>query len=243
MEFTVKLDRYEGPYTKLLELIEQRKLSITEISLVSVADDYISYIKTLEQKNLVDISQFIVVASTLILMKVKSLLPGIVYTEEEEKQVHDLERKLELYAILTDACQKTASFYNKGPLHSREYVKYKGEPVFVPDNRVTKEMIQSIATLTLMSFITPKQLVKVAVEQALRIENVIESLLERVRTIPQVTLQSLANGAGTIEERKKILIVNFIAILELLRTGSINVEQQVDGGEISIVSSLKVKSP
>ena len=97
MEFTVKLDRYEGPYTKLLELIEQRKLSITEISLVEVADDYIAYIRTLEKKDLVDISQFIVVATTLILMKAKSLLPGVVYTEDEEKQVHDLEYKLDLY--------------------------------------------------------------------------------------------------------------------------------------------------
>ncbi len=123
MEFTVKLDRYEGPYTKLLELIEQRKLSITEISLVSVADDYIAYIKTLEQKNLVDISQFIVVASTLILMKAKSLLPDVVYTEEEEKQVHDLEKKLELYAMLTRACSKITSIYMKQQLHSREYVK------------------------------------------------------------------------------------------------------------------------
>lgn len=234
MEFTVKLDRYEGPYTKLLELIEQRKLSITEISLVSVADDYIAYIKTLEQKNLVDISQFIVVASTLILMKAKSLLPDVVYTEEEEKQVHDLEKKLELYAILTSACSKITSIYMKQQLHSREYVKYKGSPVFIPDERVTGIFLQSIASLTLMSFVTPKQLVKVAVEQALRIENVIETLLERVRTAKNVTLQGLTSSATTLEERKKLLIVNFIAILELLRSGSINVEQHKDGGEIRI---------
>ncbi|MCF7843601.1 segregation/condensation protein A [Candidatus Gracilibacteria bacterium] len=237
MEFTVKLDRYEGPYTKLLELIEQRKLSITEISLVSVADEYIAYIKTLEQKNLVDISQFIVVASTLILMKAKSLLPGVVYTEEEEKQVHDLERKLELYAMLTNACTKLSSVYMKKILHSREYMKYKGDPVFVPDNRVTSIFLQSIASLTLMSFVSPKQLVKVAVEQALRIENVIENLLERVRTAKEVTLQSLADTGSTIEERKKLLIVNFIAMLELLRSGSINAVQHADGGEINILKS------
>lgn len=234
MEFTVKLDRYEGPYTKLLELIEQRKLSITEISLVSVADDYIAYIKTLEQKNLVDISQFIVVASTLILMKAKSLLPGVVYTEEEEKQVHDLEHKLELYALLNSACVKITSIHMKNSLYSREPAKYKNIVVFVPDARVTGNFLQSIAFLTLMSFVNPKQLVKVAVEQALRIENVIEKLLERVKNVSSVTLQSLAGGAGTIEERKKLLIVNFIAMLELLRSGSISAEQHVDGGDIKI---------
>lgn len=234
MEFTVKLDRYEGPYTKLLELIDQKKLSITEISLVSVADEYIEYIKTLEQKNLIDISQFIVVASTLILMKAKSLLPGVNYTEEEEKQVHDLEYKLELYAMLAGACSKINSVYLKKKLYTREHIKHKGGSIFVPDNRVTSVMLQSIALLTLASFVTPKQLVKVAVEQALRIENVIEGLLDRVKKMQSVTLQSLADGAKTVEERKKLLIVNFIAMLELLRSGSINAEQHTDGGEIQI---------
>lgn len=237
MEFTVKLDRYEGPYTKLLDLIDEKKLSITEISLVSVADEYIAYIKTLDQKNLVDISQFIVVASTLMLMKAKSLLPGVVYTEEEEKQVHDLERKLELYALLAEASGKLRSVHMKHRLFSRDRIAYKGGSVFVPDPRVTKEMLQSIASLTLASFITPKQLVKVAVEAALRIENVIESMLTRVRTMQSVSLQSLADGAKTIEERKKLLIVNFIALLELVRSGAIQADQSADGGDINLVSS------
>lgn len=237
MEFTVKLDRFEGPYTKLLELIEERKLSITEISLVSVADEYIAYIRTLNDKNLVDISQFILVASTLMLMKAKSLLPGVTYTEEEEKQVHDLEHKLELYALLMGACGHIRSVYMKTPLYSRERITYKGGPVFVPDNRVTGAMLQSIARLTLATFVTPKQLVKVAVETALRIENVIESMLGRVRTMQAVTLQSLAEGARTVEERKKLLIVNFIALLELIRSGAIRAEQSADSGDISIESA------
>lgn len=236
MEFTVKLDRYEGPYTKLLELIEQRKLSITEISLVSVADDYIAYIKSLEQKNLVDISQFIVVASTLILMKAKSLLPGISYTEEEEKQVHDLEAKLELYAMLTKACTLIKGVYGKTVLYGKERSKNRGAVVFVPDKRVDTAMLQSIALLTLATFIQPKVLVKVAVEQALRIENVIEGLLKRVSSAGNISLRGLASSAGTAEEQKKLLIVNFIALLELLRSGGVRAEQNVDGGDIEIQS-------
>lgn len=238
MEFTVKLDRYEGPYTKLLELIEQRKLSITEISLVSVADDYIGYIKSLDQKNLIDISQFIVVASTLMLMKAKSLLPGVVYTEEEEKQVHDLENKLLLYALLTEASSKIKSIYGKAILYSRKAASQKDMHVFVPDARVDVTMLQSIALLTLATFIQPKALVKVAVEQALRIENVIEGLLKRVSAAGSVSLQSLAAGAVTLEEQKKILIVNFIALLELLRSGGISAEQHSDGGDIQIQQKL-----
>lgn len=238
MEFTVKLDRFEGPYTKLLDLIEDKKLSITEISLVAVSDDYIAYIRTLDQKNLVDISQFILVASTLMLMKAKSLLPGVVYTEEEEKQVHDLERKLELYALLTGASGRIRNIFMKQRLFSRDRIVYKGGSVFVPDQRVTKEMLQSVAQLTLASFITPKQLVKVAIDAALRIENVIESLLTRVRSMQAVSLQSLADGTKTIEERKKLLIVNFIALLELVRSGAIMAEQTADGGDINLSTTI-----
>lgn len=242
MEFNVKLDRYEGPYTKLLELIEGRKLSITEISLVTVADDYIAYIKTLDQKNIVDISQFILVASTLMLMKAKSLLPGVVYTEEEEKQIFDLEKKLELYALLMAAANNVRSIYGKTELFSRPHVTNKEIKVFVPDARVNKELLQSVAFLTLASFITPKALVKVAVEQALRIENVIEKLLDRVNNVRAVTLQSLAEGASTLEERKSILIVSFLALLELLRLGSLSAEQHSDGGEIQITSSVNTST-
>lgn len=234
MEFTLKLDRFEGPYTKLLELIESRKLSITEISLVDVSDEYIAYIKTLDQKNLVDISQFILVASTLMLMKAKSLLPGVVYTEEEEKQVHDLEYKLELYALLSQGSEKIKALYGKSVLYSRPHFKPKDLNVFIPDDRVTPQFLQSILSLTLMSFVTPKSLVKVAVEQALRIENVIESLLERVKSTQSITLQNMAPPNANKEEQKKVLIVNFIALLELLRAGSLQAQQHEDGGDIVI---------
>lgn len=234
MEFTLKLDRFEGPYTKLLELIESRKLSITEIALVDIADDYIAYIKTLDQKNIIDISQFIVVASTLMLMKAKSLLPGVVYTEEEEKQVHDLEYKLELYALLSKGGDLLKTIYGKRVLYARPHLKPKNLTMFVPDERVTPVFLQSIISLTLMSFITPKALVKVAVEQALRIENVIESLLERVKNAQSLSLQSVAPSASTREEQKKFLIINFIALLELLRVGTIQAEQHADGGDITI---------
>lgn len=237
MEFNVKLDRFEGPYTKLLDLISDRKLSITEISLVNVADDYINYIKSLDTKDHSDISQFILVASTLVLMKAKSLLPGIVYTEEEEKQVHDLEHKLEIYKILTEATGFVRGIYDKNILYERERIKYKGEAIFVPDQIVTKEVLQSVMLLTLANFNIPKQAMHVSVEQATRIELVIENLLKRVSDAPTVTLNSLAQTATNFAEKKKLLIINFIALLELVRNGSISASQTAETGDIYISSN------
>jgi segregation and condensation protein A len=234
MEFNVKLDRYEGPYTKLIDLIAERKLSITEISLVSVADDYIKHVQGLSEKNLVDISQFIVVASTLMLMKVKSLLPGVTYTEEEEKQVHDLEHKLELYQLLTSASVHVRKSYMKTPLHARKRSKLPGTTMFLPDARVTLVFLESIARLTLQSFKVPQALISIAVAQTLRIEDVITGLINRINTVQSMTLASLASAGETIEEKKKLLIVNFIALLELLKAGTVQVHQELEGGEIHI---------
>ena len=102
MTFTVKQNKFEGPYHKLLELIEARKLLISEFSLAEIADDYISYIQSIEEKEKGDMSQFIVVASTLMLIKAKSLLPSIEYTNEEKKDISELESKLRLYKVLSD---------------------------------------------------------------------------------------------------------------------------------------------
>jgi segregation and condensation protein A len=237
-EFKIKLERFEGPYPKLLELIEERKLSITEVSLVAIADTYIAYVESLQEKNLVDISQFIVVASTLVLMKAKSLIPGATYTNEEEKQVHDLERKLELFAILVAATDRFKLCYGMSPLYSRERITYKGGMAFVPDKRINAKFIYSVALLTLSAAESSKTLVKVAVEQAVRLEHVIEKLLTRVRTMSSVSLLSLADGTLTIEERKKTIIVHFIALLELLRSGSLHATQHEGKGDILIGKDL-----
>lgn len=240
MEFTLKLDRFEGPYTKLLSLIEERKLSITEISLSSVADDYINFVKTLNQKDIVDISQFIVVASTLVLIKAKSLLPGIIFTEEEEKQVHNLESKLELFSILQKGTRHTNKLFGKNILRNRTRIPLKktDDPLFIPSEQVTVTTLQSIAILTIATFSKIEKITKVAVEQLLRIEDVIESLVSRVQNT-NFTLSQFAGAIGTTpEEKKSSLIVSFLAMLELVRIGVLHAEQNDDVEEISIMKPI-----
>ncbi len=71
MVFTVKQQHFEGPLDVLLNLIEKRKLFINDISLAKVADDYLAYIKSLENFPIADSANFILIASTLVLIKSK----------------------------------------------------------------------------------------------------------------------------------------------------------------------------
>ncbi|MEK7117749.1 MAG: segregation/condensation protein A, partial [Patescibacteria group bacterium] len=83
-DFKVKTGDFEGPLELLLELIEKRKLHINDVSLSQVADDFIAHIKSLEEFPMNDSADFILIASTLLLIKSKSLLPTLELTEDEK---------------------------------------------------------------------------------------------------------------------------------------------------------------
>src|SRR3989344_3794745 len=100
MTYIMKQEKFEGPMELLLELIEKEKLSISEISLAKVADEYISYVKGLEKIDPEELAEFLVVAAHLMLIKSRSLLPQLKLTEEEEGSIEELEKRLKEYQRL-----------------------------------------------------------------------------------------------------------------------------------------------
>lgn len=238
--FNVNLDRFSGPYFKLLELIEERKLSINELSLAQITDEYILYIKELEnnnQKNIVDISQFISVASTLMLIKAKSLFPNIIYSQEEKESVSNLEKKLELYKSMLESSKLIHKSYGKNPLFSVSKFD-NSESVFVWDDRVDGVMLHSIAIASLLKIPKKEKLKQVAVKQVLKIENVIENLLERVQKSFSLSFREFSSAISvdikSLEEKKSAFIVSFLAMLELIKNGLLNAEQGDDHNDIEI---------
>jgi segregation and condensation protein A len=229
--FSVKQGRFEGPYTKILDLIESRKLSISEISLSQIADEYIAYVKSLETINPLDISQFIQVASTLMLIKAKSLLPQMEYTSDEKEEVNTLEKKLELHKELKLAEENIKNTWSKNVLITREEMDYKIERVFMPKS-VNVANLFSVAVLTLAKMPNFERLKNVAVRQAIKLEDVIEKMVARISE-SMTSLKDFAKSFGGNEkEVKKNIIVSFLALLELLRHGKINASE--NNGDISI---------
>ena len=84
MPFTVKTKDFEGPLDLLLDLIEKRKFFINDLSLAKVTDDFIAHIQQFENLPMGESAHFILVASTLLLIKSRSLLPQLNLTEEEQ---------------------------------------------------------------------------------------------------------------------------------------------------------------
>ncbi|MCI8588419.1 MAG: segregation/condensation protein A, partial [Bacilli bacterium] len=86
MEYEVKIDAFEGPLDLLLHLIKESKVNIWEIEIVDITTQYLDYIKKMESLNLNIASEYLVMASELIEMKSKLLLPRCQEKEEEEEE-------------------------------------------------------------------------------------------------------------------------------------------------------------
>ena len=162
-EYQVKTHIFEGPLDTLLSLIEKRKLFINDISLSQVADDYIAYIKSLENFPIADSAHFVLIASTLVLIKSKSLLPTLTLSEEEEHSIEDLEERLREF-------QK----YKALSRHLRERfginVEYLQLPskekivVFTPDQNTSIGRMHEVIK-TVLAQIPKKELVQKAIVQ------------------------------------------------------------------------------
>jgi segregation and condensation protein A len=105
---TVKTQVYEGPLDLLLELIEKRKLLINDISLAAVAEEYIGKIKSLAELPVAETAEFVALASTLLLIKSRSLLPTLELSGEEERDIKELQYRLEVYKIIKESARGLA---------------------------------------------------------------------------------------------------------------------------------------
>lgn len=96
-DFSVELDIFSGPFEVLLSLIAKKKLDVTEIALSQVTDEFLAFVKSQENLNLSEASQFLVVAATLLDLKAARLLPS---DEEDEQIIELLEARDLLFAKL-----------------------------------------------------------------------------------------------------------------------------------------------
>jgi segregation and condensation protein A len=241
-QYKVKQGTFEGPLELLLSLIEDKKLFVNEISLAEVTNDYISYIKSLSgietDKHIADVSYFILVAATLILIKSKSLLPNLSLTEDETEKISDLENRLKLYKIIKNASiDINNNFGTKIIFMPNERIW--SEPIFSPDPLITIGNISSSMT-DVLNHIPKKteKLPEVEVKKIINIDEVINNLTERIQGAMNLSFKEFteSSGAENKQEAKIHVIISFLAMLELVREGIIDVIQNTNFGNIEMNS-------
>jgi len=226
--YTVKTAAFEGPFGLLLDLVEKRKLFINDVSLAQVTEDYLGYMNKLGGLDTEQISSFVYVASTLILIKSKSLLPNLNLTSEEEGDIKTLEERLRLYELFTKLSGNVKNIFGDriifAPLERKNEVL-----VFLPDEQITKESMMTFAKNVLGSMPKKVFLPEVEVRKVVSIEEMIDKLTERIKSSIKTSFRDMFGKKEKIET-----IVGFLAMLELVRQGILDATQDENSEDIFV---------
>ncbi|OGZ93616.1 MAG: hypothetical protein A3H69_03825 [Candidatus Sungbacteria bacterium RIFCSPLOWO2_02_FULL_47_9] len=230
MAFTVKQEQFEGPLDILLEFIEKEKLSINQISLASVADEYVRFVKTLTAIDREELAEFLVVAAQLVLIKSRSLLPNTALSEEEEVSIEELERRLAEHKRLKELSQSLQGLAGANRhMYTREF--YSGfESVFYPPKKVTAGLLKKVFNEILQAIPKIEKLAEEKIKKIITLEEKIGDLKRILENkVERIFSDIVSKSSDKIE-----IIVSFLAILELARQQIVSLDQETLFGDIKI---------
>lgn len=228
--FHIRQEKFEGPLELLLELIEGEKMAISEISLARAADEYLVYVRSLTVPDPEELAEFLVVAAQLMLIKSRSLLPQLAFSEEEEASLDDLERRLAILKEMRDAAQRLTAVERKG-MRSAGREAYAGmPPIFYPPSRLRAGMLAD--AFTGLAALIPKP-EKLAEEKLKRIVS-LEEKITHIRSIFQDVMERGFSEIVKDAKEKVEIVMSFLALLELARQKFVTLRQEVPFSDIMI---------
>lgn len=252
MGIPVKLEAFEGPLDLLLHLIEKNKVNIYDIPIVEITDQYLEYVHQMETSNLDVVSEFLVMAATLLEIKARMLLPPEVDEEGEEVDPREeLVQKLLEYKMY-----KFMSFELRDREDDAAYTYYK-EPT-IPEE--VKAYRQPVDIEELLDGVTLSKLHLLFRDIMKRQENRMDPIRSKFGSLKKEEIdlsgtmqfvQSYISDRGTCMFREILLlktgklykIVAFLTLLELMKEGQVSVEQEETFADIRIAWTGKETVP
>ena len=225
MEYEVKIDAFEGPLDLLLHLIKESKVDIWNIKIVDITDQYLNYIKSMEKLNLNIASEYLVMASELMEMKSKLLLPRTQIEEEEEEDPREkLIKKLieyQKYKEMTKNFKELETdrheFFTKAPENLKEYAP---EGTIVNSDLSLDDLMKAFSKFLerkehekpLATTVTKKE---ITVEER---RNSIRNILKSKKKVDFFELFDVVT--------KEYIVVTFLAVLEMARKQELIIYQE-----------------
>lgn len=219
--FRIQTEVFEGPLELLLQLIEKRKLFINDVSLAQVTDDFIDHVKAVEQFPMKQAAQFILIASTLLLLKSKSLLPTLNLTSEEEGSIEDLEQRLKTYKYFQELSHGIDVLFGTTIIFPKNQTKII-DPIFSPQKEFTPSLAFESISNVIHHLPKKKSIPQISVKRVVSLEDTIQSLTDRMQKTLRMSFREFAQH----EKAEKIdVIIGFLALLQLVKEGVIIVNQ------------------
>ncbi len=232
-KFEIKTEVFEGPLDLLLSLIEKRKLFINDISLAQVADEYIEYVRNLENFSVKNTADFVLIASTLVLIKSKSLLPTLDLTGEEQESVEDLEKRLKIYKKMRELGESVIDKNFGRSMIFEKTVRKNKEIVFSPDKYTDKENL-FISIKNVIARLPKKEIIpQTVVQKVVSLEEMMDNLSKRIKSNFKMSFKDFSEMG---RKERVYVVVSFLAMLELVKQNVINVKQEIKFGDIDMES-------
>ena len=235
-EYKVKFEVFEGPLDLLLYLIKKEEIDIYEVNLTQLATQFIEYIEVMRLLDLDIAGEFLVVASTLMYIKSRELLPvdqqvAVEGEEEGEDPRWELIRQLVEYKKFKDAAAQLQVLEIR---QEQVYPRLPGKPEFDTDQALAKANVSLFdlinAVNAVLKRVAPPDNLKDIFEDKWSVSEKIEQLIASLNERPQMNFSALFARATSRSE----VVVTFLALLELIRLKQLLVVQSEHFGEIEI---------
>jgi segregation and condensation protein A len=232
----VRLEIFEGPLDLLLHLIKKTEVSITDIPIAAITEQFLATLELMETLSLDVAGEFLVMASTLIHIKSRMLLPATDGEVEDEEEGGDpreeLVRRLLEYQRFKDA----ASELEQRDVLTRDVFARAAPPPAAPDPAPFRELsvFELLSALRRVLDRLPKDEFHQVTLEKITVREKMTLLLDRLRAQGQVAFESLFSDARTRME----IVVTFLAMLELVKMRAIRIFQESPQGPIVIETVL-----
>lgn len=233
----IKTEKFQGPLGLLLKLIEKEELDITDIGLAKITDQYISYIKQSDNITPENMADFLVVASKLLYIKSKALLPYL-HNDEEEEDITEFENQLRMYKEFLDASKKIEKMISKKKfLFIRDISKLgrKSRLVNVKSFSAPKSLTKKVLHQRYKEIISNIEIVEEELEEEVLEHKV--SIDEKIVHIQSMLMEKISfsfNRVISSAVSKTEVVVCFLAILELAKQRELTIKQDKLFDEIFI---------
>jgi len=226
--YAITLEQFDGPLDLLLELIEQEKLDISAISLAQVTDGYLQYVHAHPEIPPEELADFLVIASRLLFIKSRVLLPFLQQIAEEE--AGDLESQLRIYKEYLEASKVIEGMIGKRRFL---YVHEKLPQVeigFAPPKKLTTDAMHALMTAVIARLTPLVKVPQAVVEKTVSIHEKIRQIQTLFARAKSVKFSAILADAQSRTE----VVVSFLALLELVKQRNVSVNQDSRWGEITI---------
>lgn len=228
MDYTVKLEIFEGPLDLLLYLIRKNDLDIYDIPISQITAEYLQYVEVMKMLNLDAVGDFLVMAATLMQIKARMLLPSP-ETPEEGEEGKDPRAELVAKLVEYQKFKGSTKFFESQEMKQQD-IFYREEPQFGEDDYVLGVTLFDLLESFRQVIREAKEEVKEIIYEEIPLEEKIRYILSCLKEKKYITFHQLFHP----EEGRLSLIVTFLALLELIRLKQIVARQKEHFGGIRI---------